>query len=69
MTRPSTLLEMHQAAQSTETDKATEAYWDRERDLGMGGRIMDQKTRNKMIQDAKSLGDRFGSSKRGAFAD
>ncbi|PVF97534.1 hypothetical protein CPB86DRAFT_759903 [Serendipita vermifera] len=69
MTRPSTLLEMHQTAQSTDTNKEPEAYWDRERDMGMGGRVMDQKSRNKMIQDAKSLGDRFGSSKRGAFAD
>ncbi len=66
--RPASLFEMHQAAQAQQPDKEeNDAIWDRDRDMGSGGRLMDQKTRSKLIQDAKSLGDRFGSSKRGAY--
>ncbi|KIM32591.1 hypothetical protein M408DRAFT_62041 [Serendipita vermifera MAFF 305830] len=66
--RPQSLFEMHQAAQANQPDKEeNNAIWDRDRDMGSGGRLMDQSKRSKLIQDAKSLGDRFGSSKRGAY--
>jgi len=66
--RPASLFEMHQAVQASLPAKGDdEAIWDRDRDMGSGGRPMDLKSRNKLIQDAKSLGDRFGSSKRGAY--
>jgi hypothetical protein len=66
--RPESLFEMHQAAQARLPAKGDdEAIWDRDRDMGSGGRPMDSKSRNKLVQDAKSLGDRFGSSKRGAY--
>ena len=43
------------------------AFWDHGRDMAVGGRLMDDKTRNKFIQEARGLGDRFGSGKSGGF--
>ncbi|TBU26335.1 hypothetical protein BD309DRAFT_949030 [Dichomitus squalens] len=43
------------------------AFWDRDRDMALGGRLMDDKTRNKFISEARGLGDRFGSGKSGGF--
>jgi hypothetical protein len=34
--------------------------WDHERDMGLGGRLMDDGTRSKIVKDARSLGDKFG---------
>ncbi|KAF8972499.1 hypothetical protein BDZ97DRAFT_1781324 [Flammula alnicola] len=41
--------------------------WDHSRDMGLGGRLMDDDKRNKMLKEAKGLGDRFGSGKSGGF--
>ncbi len=38
--------------------------WDRDAALSIGGRLMDEKKRGKMIADANALGDRFGSGSR-----
>jgi hypothetical protein len=35
--------------------------------MALGGRLMDEKDRHKVIQDAKGLSDRFGASKGGSF--
>jgi len=43
------------------------AIWDHTRDMGVGGRLMDEKDRRRIIQDAKGLSDRFGASKGGSF--
>ena len=43
------------------------AYWDHARDMAVGGRLMDDRSRNKFIQEARGLGDRFGSGKSGGF--
>ncbi|PIL30844.1 hypothetical protein GSI_07012 [Ganoderma sinense ZZ0214-1] len=43
------------------------ALWDRDRDMALGGRLVDDKTRNKFISEARGLGDRFGSGKSGGF--
>ncbi|KAF8168487.1 hypothetical protein B0H34DRAFT_644736 [Crassisporium funariophilum] len=43
------------------------AIWDHSRDMGLGGRLMDDDKRNKMLKEAKGLGDRFGSGKSGGF--
>ena len=43
------------------------AFWDHSRDMALGGRLMDEKTRGKFIQEARGLGDRFGSGKSGGF--
>lgn len=36
--------------------------WDRDRDMSIGGRLIDDGKRKQMIEDAKGLGGRFGSS-------
>ena len=41
--------------------------WDHARDMAVGGRLMDEKDRRRIIQDAKGLSDRFGASKGGSF--
>ncbi|KAI9509867.1 hypothetical protein F5148DRAFT_683907 [Russula earlei] len=43
------------------------AIWDHARDMGVGGRLMDDKDRRRILQDAKGLSDRFGSSRGGTF--
>ena len=73
--RGASLIEQHERttsakeaekARSGETDEPP-AFWDRDRDMALGGRLMDDKTRNKFISEAKGLGDRFGSGKSGGF--
>lgn len=41
--------------------------WDHARDMSMGGRLMDEGQRSKMINDARALDDRFGKGKSGGF--
>ncbi|KAG8758420.1 hypothetical protein FRC14_008247 [Serendipita sp. 396] len=68
--RPSSLLEMHQVdRQTSQSTSERDVIWDRERDMAIGGRSMDQTSRNKLIQDAKTLGDRFRASNRGTYND
>jgi len=67
-TRGETLLDQHKSASSSkDKDGKFEGIWDRDRDMSLGGRLMDEKTRSKMVHDAKSLGDRFGTGKSGGF--
>lgn len=68
-TRGSTLVDMHAKGSSSKKDEGAkpEGIWDHSRDMSLGGRLMDDKTRSKMLQDAKSLGDRFGTGKSGGF--
>lgn len=35
--------------------------------MALSGRLMDDKKREKFIQDARGLSDRFGSGKSGSF--
>ncbi|KAI0666205.1 hypothetical protein C8Q78DRAFT_1198070 [Trametes maxima] len=71
--RGATLLEQHervssaQEAEKVRSGDADEppAIWDHGRDMSLGGRLMDDSTRNKFIREAKGLGDRFGSGKSG----
>ncbi|CDO70954.1 hypothetical protein BN946_scf184829.g63 [Trametes cinnabarina] len=69
--RGPTLIEQHERlssvkeaekARSGETDEPP-AIWDHSRDMALGGRLMDDKTRDKFIKEARGLGDRFGSGK------
>ncbi|KAI0294805.1 hypothetical protein BC826DRAFT_1010628, partial [Russula brevipes] len=48
------------------TSEEPAAIWDHSRDMGLGGRLMDEKDRRRAIQDAKGLSDRFGASKGGS---
>ncbi|KAG7090559.1 hypothetical protein E1B28_009667 [Marasmius oreades] len=48
-------------------DDKDKAIWDHSRDMALGGRLMDDNSRDKMIRDARGLGDRFSTGKRGGF--
>ncbi|KAI0367475.1 hypothetical protein BV20DRAFT_1000396 [Pilatotrama ljubarskyi] len=71
--RGATLLEQHKrtsaAKEAEKAGKSDEdeppAIWDHSRDMSLGGRLMDDSTRNKFIREARGLGDRFGSGKSG----
>ncbi|POY72273.1 hypothetical protein BMF94_4575 [Rhodotorula taiwanensis] len=41
-------------------DRAATAIWDRDRDMGVGGRLMDDGQRASAVKNAKGLGGRFG---------
>jgi len=63
---------MHaKASSSTKADEDDElkppGIWDHGRDMSLGGRLMDDSTRKKIINDARGLGDRFGTGKSGGF--
>ncbi|KAH8111464.1 hypothetical protein DFH11DRAFT_1463507, partial [Phellopilus nigrolimitatus] len=72
--RGKTLLELHETEAGGEQkakkgkdkdDEGPPVIWDHARDMSLGGRLMDEKQRSKLIADARSLGDRFGSGKAG----
>jgi len=69
--RGAALVDVH-IAKEKETAIAGEGekelgIWDHGRDMALSGRLMDDSKRNKMIRDARSLGDRFGSGSGGGF--
>lgn len=70
-TRGETLLDLHSksaaASKSREEETSEYAIWDRDRDMAVGGRLMDDKARSKLVQDAKGLGSRFGRGTSGGF--
>nr|GAT54579.1 predicted protein [Mycena chlorophos] len=67
-TRGAALVDMHAAAgKGAEKDDEPKAIWDRDRDMGLGGRLMDAEKRNKMIKEAKGLGDRFSAGRTGGY--
>lgn len=68
-TRSTALLDLHASSSSKDKDseQKAEGIWDRDRDMSLGGRLMDEKTRSKIVQDAKGLGDRFGAGKGGGY--
>ncbi|KAJ3483558.1 hypothetical protein NLI96_g6227 [Meripilus lineatus] len=70
--RGGTLLDQHAEASSSKPAKSGEddeppGIWEHGRDMALGGRLMDDKTRNKFITDARGLSDRFGTGKTGGF--
>jgi len=68
--RGETLLDMHAKSAASSTDRedaAPAAIWDRDRDMAVGGRLMDDRSRSKLINDAKGLGSRFGRGASGGF--
>ncbi|KAM0756213.1 hypothetical protein T439DRAFT_376450 [Meredithblackwellia eburnea MCA 4105] len=60
--RNTSLLDSHTASSKSGKDKNKEpaAIWDRERDMGVGGRLMDEGKRADIVKSAKELGGRFG---------
>ncbi|TFY68019.1 hypothetical protein EVG20_g3714 [Dentipellis fragilis] len=68
--RGPTLLDAHADAdprRKKDTEEEPVGIWDHSRDMSLGGRLMDDKDRRKMIQDARGLSDRFGSGRSGGF--
>jgi hypothetical protein len=67
--RGSALVDAHAAALrgNPDEDEDKKGIWDHSRDMSLGGRLMDDSTRQKMLRDAKGLGDRFGTGKSGGF--
>ena len=64
--RGPSLLAQHATSEKEDKDE-NPAIWDHERDMGMGGRLMDDQKRSKFIKEARGLGDRFSSGKSGGF--
>jgi len=71
MRRGAALVEQHAEVvgrkSGKEKDKDSAVIWDHARDMGVGGRLLDDDKRNKMVNEAKGLGDRFNSGKSGGF--
>jgi len=68
--RGGTLVDRHaRTSTSKEQDDDDEppVIWDHSRDMALSGRLVDDKTRDKVIREARGLGDRFGSGKSGGF--
>ncbi|CAE6363871.1 unnamed protein product [Rhizoctonia solani] len=64
--RGQTLVEMHAPAVK-DPNEAPPGIWDHSRDMALSGRLMDESSRQKMLKDAKGLGDRFGHGRSGGF--
>ncbi|KAG5643047.1 hypothetical protein DXG03_001625 [Asterophora parasitica] len=64
------LISQHEASGKVEAAKEKEkegGIWDHSRDMGLGGRLMDDSKRANLIREAQGLGDRFGTGKSGGF--
>ncbi|KAG6865827.1 hypothetical protein C0991_011446 [Blastosporella zonata] len=62
------LVAQHEASGKADTkDKEDLGIWDHSRDMSLGGRLMDDSKRTKLIREAQGLGDRFGAGKSGGF--
>lgn len=63
------MVQQHQSkfAKEKKDEDESSVIWEHSRDMALGGRLMDDKTRNKFIQDAGGLSDRFGTGKSGGF--
>ena len=68
--RAKSLLDLHsekEKGKKSKQDDEPPIIWDHDRDMATGGRLMDEKQRSKLISDARSLGDRFGTGKAGGY--
>ena len=70
--RGAALVEQHtEKSARSEKDKKEDdgppVIWDHSRDMALSGRLMDDKSREKYIKDARGLSDRFGAGKSGSF--
>ncbi|CAL1696827.1 unnamed protein product [Somion occarium] len=67
--RGGALLEQHasKVAKEKKDDEEPSGIWDHSRDMALGGRLLDDKTRDKFIKEARGLGDRFGTGRSGGF--
>ncbi|KAM0790613.1 hypothetical protein ACM66B_004477 [Microbotryomycetes sp. NB124-2] len=59
--RKDSLLDQHSKSKKAKKDtEEPAAFWDRDRDMAVGGRLMDDGKRKDVIRNAKELGGRFG---------
>lgn len=65
--RGPSLLAQHEASGKPDTKEEDDRIWDHSRDMSIGGRLMDDSRRTKLIHEAQGLGDRFGVGKSGGF--
>ncbi|KAG5337570.1 hypothetical protein C0989_009332 [Termitomyces sp. Mn162] len=65
--RGPSLLAQHEASGKSDTKEKDDRIWDHSRDMSIGGRLMDESKRTKLIHEAHGLGDRFGTGKSGGF--
>jgi Protein of unknown function (DUF3752) len=67
--RGTSLVDLHTKASSSgkKDDDGKPGIWDHERDMSLGGRLMDDSARNKLIQDSRKLGDKFSAGKDGGY--
>jgi Protein of unknown function (DUF3752) len=64
--RGTSLVDLHtKASSSGKDDDWKPGIRDHERDMSLGGRLMDDGARNKLIQDSRKLGDKFSAGKDG----
>ena len=47
------------------SEREQPVIWDHSRDMAMGGRLMDDEKRSRMLKDAKGLGEKFSSGSGG----
>ncbi|KAL1410944.1 hypothetical protein Q8F55_001887 [Vanrija albida] len=68
-TRGASLLEQHQKKKAAGPDEDDfQPIWDREKHMGVTGRLLTDQERSQKIRDARGLNDRFGHGKGGAYA-
>lgn len=65
--RGESLVDMHSKNTNKDDKDEFKGIWDHQRDMSLGGRLMSDHQRNELIQEARSLKDRFGSGKGGSF--
>lgn len=70
--RGAALVDSHISAQTNSQGKDGEEdvdnkIWDHGRDMSLGGRLMDDKNRDRILKEARGLGDRFGAGKAGGW--
>ncbi|SCV71489.1 BQ2448_3077 [Microbotryum intermedium] len=63
--RNATLLDQHAKSfkSKEKDDKAPPGIWDHDRDMSVGGRLLDDSKRSDMIKNARDLGGRFGGGR------
>ena len=62
------LVEQHKEALAQKpSEKQQPVIWEHSRDMAIGGRLIDDEKRSKMLKEAKGLGDRFNSGRSGGF--
>ncbi|EJT98975.1 hypothetical protein DACRYDRAFT_101581 [Dacryopinax primogenitus] len=68
--RMASMLDMHASKQKSKGEgghNKDDVIWDHERDMSIGGRLMDEGKRKDIIKDAKGLGGRFERGRTGGY--